>query len=343
MTQSRITIFDHTGTALTDVRAYAESSWPLNEYGSTSFELSRQDLKATAEFLNGYNVVLVQREHLPAWAGLIVRRGWNEIKISCKSAEWWLFKRRLTQAVKMTAPAGVIFKRLIDEANARPTIIQAGEIYEGGKAVKLEYSAGTLVYDAVVQLSQKSGQDWNVTPARSTANRLYLLANWYQQLGVTRQYPLIENRNLQLLSNQFDEDFENIQNDVLAVGSGATADSRNIQPLADAASADQYGWLQSGAVNFTASELGTVAEQGEVYLKAAKDKRVSLPLNVLPVTNSYGFSWDFVRTGDILPVTMRSVGFTGGHFGYKGNFRILSMAVKDHQGVLECAAEEVLA
>ena len=68
---SRMSIYDKSGIYLTEIDADIDRTWKINDYGKATFTISKEDVKAVYEYIRFGNLIYIEHNKLPAWAGVI--------------------------------------------------------------------------------------------------------------------------------------------------------------------------------------------------------------------------------------------------------------------------------
>lgn len=333
---SRLTFFDKTGVRIAELDATFRRSWRLNEYGIGSFTLSTQDAKAILDNLQFGNFIYAEHDKLPAWGGIIdTPRTWGEGKITCSaySGEYLMTMRITPRTLNLKGSYGSIYDDLIKSRGHR--LVRSGDIFGGGPVVRMIYNYADI-YAEMKKLAADSGYEFSFEPAINTNGGLYFSANWYEKRGMERPFILYEDRHLRLSGTILREQGE-IRNRLRIYGEGASFETRPVSKMDNRESSDKYGarWKAIYAGPFSGQALEDVA------LKLSKEyaePRNTFDLTILDEGDAFKNS----RIGNILPLELYSVGFTGASLGLSTKNRFLQMDFDEENKLLKVVADEVL-
>lgn len=339
--KSRVTIYNRLGDAIATIDTSTQRSWVLNSEGMAELKLSLMDAKATYKYLNYGNLVTIEHETLPLWAGVIdTDRTWEKgaVTVSLWSAERLLKFRRSSIATLVSEnTAGSLFMTLVNMANdEEDTLIREGQVFYGG-VPREETLDAKSIYEHIIQIAERTGYEWDIKSAKDNNNQLYFTANWYERAGYELQFMLDEGYNILAEDSPLKEQGE-IINALLGIGDGSTDDSRVTYEETDAASRDAYG-LRQGTEDFNGNkELGTLTANVQARLTVTRNPIRTFKVTALDVGNTFLN----LRLGNVLRLKMFSVGFlSDGATGVDTRVRIMGMRYEDERDTCELTCVEV--
>ncbi len=320
--QVRVLFFNHRGDMLAEIPCVASRSWLLSRYGQAQISIPISEPKLREVNVQFGNLVLIQNDRLGDWAGVIwPPRTWNTqtCDINAYSAEFIMYGRRSWGGLPMEGAAGSIFEKCVEIAAAVGEIrIEKGQIYQGGPSFS-EKPYYERLYDLLVRVSDKSGQEWTLEPKLDSNGRLYFMANWFLQAGTRRDFALIEGVNIMDKGSLLVEQ-GNISNDITGFGQAATNGARPVYNQTDPTSIARYGVWQDSR-SFDVSLLTSL----QYYVKVALAK-AKYPRRVYSFTaNDANNTFDYIGLGDTLPIRLHRTGFYADHKTINGYERVLGI------------------
>lgn len=335
---SRISIFDKSGSWLTEVNATCRRSWKLNEYGIATLEISTSDQKAQEKYLRFGNLIYVEHDKLPVWAGMIdTPRAWGKgvITVTAYGGEYIMTTRITGKTLKVSGTYGSCYQQILDSMYSESdyNLVTTGTIYGGGGTMSTTYHWEN-VYTVFKKLASESGHDWNFEPVFDANGRLYFEAHWYERRGSRRTFTLYEDMHIELLDIGLREQ-GTIGNRVRVFGNGANWSEMPAALRNDEESKAKYGtrYTAEYANVSTSDQLGDIADAKILYYK---EPRKTFSINLLDVGQAFGYA----RIGDILPVSFYSCGFTGSQIGTSADIRILQMDYNENTNTLKVVSDE---
>ena len=323
-----IGLFSRSGMPLAELDFYFKRTWKLNDFGEGSFSIPINHLKTTPENLNYNNLVYVPHDKLPPWAGYIAKREWEDystIRVTCYSAEKLLWKRVTPKVLETTGTPSQVVKRLINHMypGFETLPVTIGQLWGGGSNQNITYNF-THIDEAIKQLSDDTGYDWDVLPVIDNIGRLYFSVNWYEQRGIISGYGLIEDRNLELSRKPLSEEGDMV-NYVIGYGAGSNWSDKPISEKQNDASINQYG-LTVDVIGFEDGKKSQLESNTLAQVESTKDPFSAYDFTAL----DYEKTFYYLDRGNVLPVELYSVGFNGGVIGTEGLARITGMTY-DHE------------
>lgn len=340
MAVARVQMFDRHGTALGELDGeLGPVSWRLNQVGKATLAVAKTDPKATATMLHLYNRVLIEFDNgLPDWAGVVIPpRKWSgsEIELTLRDGGELLHYRMTDHGRYFEgSPAGTIFQRLIEEANAiAETGIVIDSVWAGGTARYKDYHYDDLL-DAIEVLTEQTGYDFAITPVFESGT-LSWKASWYEERGEDRpNVALIEGHNCEVA--QFEEQGPVI-NHWAGVGEGSTWAEKPKTELQDTTSQNLYGLRQEARVFSGVVNLNTL--EGNVAALLAESKAPSRRLEIQAINLAPAGFGDY-DVGDRVRVQLHSYGFQGKELGYDQAVRVLAREFDPKSGQCTLVVEE---
>jgi hypothetical protein len=336
---SRIRDFTRFGDPLTDLRATANRSWKLNDFGKCELTLAITSKKARADFLKHRNLLYIQHEFLPPWGGfLFTPQTWDDeaeiINLTAYSGER-LLKLRRSEGKNITGTPGTIFANIINLANAREDLfIRPGEIYTGGASRTYTFGKLDSYYEDAKQLSKQTGMDWSIEPALDNNGRLYFLANWYEKRGQDQLIPLKQGFNIQSNSNIYTIQGDLI-NDLVGRSSSSSSDTVKIQQNSFI---DEYGLIEGSQSFSLGDQPGTLQSNTELSVKTLAPGRGTFRISALPKGNLF----KILGLGNTHIAYFNQVGFMGSDLGKIAPVRILGMQYPDTIDICDLTVDEVV-
>jgi len=208
-----------------------------------------------------------------------------------------------------------------------------GEIYRGGP--QREETLGDSAYEHVKRVRERSGNYWKFVPAIQNG-RLTITAEWLESLGENNSQLLAEGLNLALEEPLMTE-YGPIWNVVTGLGDASTDGSRLSVTVEDAESMARFGRRSTSVVFSGNTQLPTLEQNTREYLHqhAWPWKQVTTKI----VRN--GDTFRNLRIGDWYRVSLSSVGFSGGGFGYEATMRLMGMERDDEADMVDAVMMEV--
>ncbi len=341
MSYSRVSIYRRDGSFLTTIQTQTERSWVLNDFGECTFKMPLTDAKSAQSYFEIGNLVFVEHDTLPNWAGKIlpdVIWGSDEtVTWKAYSGEALLMLRRSVFGQVWTAASpGSLFRMLVDQAN-RPedTLIRAGEVYEGGTGAQ-DTMDGKSIYDHVTGMSESREQDWGVDPVIDPdTNRLTWLAHWYARRGADVAVTLKEGLNFEKRGEPLRQQ-RWVVNNLMGIGEGSDG-SRPRSYFTDAESVSRYGLMQGSEDFAGVSSQGTLDAHTLGRLNELRHPRNTFSLTALNVGETY-FA---LRLGNVLPLKSLTFGFDAqGEIGLETAVRIVAIKYSDASEICALTLDE---
>lgn len=329
---ARVIVFTKSGSQIAEFNACVTMAWKLNAYGKATWKMSTQDPKCKREYLEFGNRVMIEVDKLPAWVGVIdTPREWashGEVMVTAYSAEYLLTWRRAPVDKKIQGTAGAKFEQLVKMADG--LLIEPGEIFGGGKAAN-ETLKSESIYEAILNIVERMGNDWCIVPNITPENELRFKANWYDKIGEARSTLLLDGYNIKATNKVMIEQGE-IANDIIVVGFGASSGSQKTASMVDQDSIGLYDHRQS-TVNLPSEFEGTLQVGAEQKIKELKQPRRTFDVNALDV----GDTWSNLHIGDTYPLHLGNVGFSG----VETIVRVVGMEYQETNGYVRLICDEV--
>lgn len=274
-TNTRVSIYDRHGGYLTDIESRCTRSWVLDAIGVAKITVATNDPKVTVRNFFPGNLILIENDRLGAWGGVL----WTpqdflvgSLQVTAYTPEYLLRQRRVRQQ-SITGTAGALFTQLINLANIQEdTQIRLGTVTSDGPSwtETLKYQS---IYDMLIKLHDKTGQDWSIEPRIDTGGKLVFDANWHWRRGTDWNYRFEEGVHIERPSGAGMQIQTDPANDILAYGNSGSATQALYSNKINQTSVDLYGLRQTsfGVDATTADNLSAVAQ--------AKLDELSYPIN----------------------------------------------------------------
>jgi len=320
-----IRIFNRAGTELTEIEARARRSWILNDEGDCFFTLAIRDSKAKEELLQYGNLVLIEHDELPDWAGVIdldpAERVWRggSLDVSAYSLER-LLKSSDSPILKVTGTAGSIFRQVIDVYNMEAeSIMLPGEIWLGG--TQREETLGDSCFTHVKRVSERANNDWNISH-RLEGGKFKLYANYYEQRGAKTERLLYDGKegNIEKVDTALSEAGP-IYNIITGYSDASTTGTRQKVTLRNEESIEIFGPRRNSLTFSGVTELATLTKNTQSTLDNYAYPYKQAGLTVLNKGNIFGT----LEVGNVLDLRLSKSGFLGGALGYEAEVKIISM------------------
>ena len=330
-----VKVYKKDGTPIAEIEADVTRAWLLNGVGRASFILSTRDPKCTIENLEFGNYVTVESDKLPVWGGVIdTPRQWGgcKVTVNCYSGEQVLGYRRGLPGIKYTGTAGAIFEQIINLANKQgATLAKVGDIFTGG-IQRQETVQPEPLLDTIIDISERSLNDFYLAPEFDENNNLYFSANWYEVMGEYSDVALIEGLNIQLRDPIYEEQ-GTIINDLLGKGQSATWNSKSTYQVQNAASISRFGLRQASRQFQDVTSTGTLKKNTENAVSDECNPKRTFNLSAL----DEGALFYNLRLGNTFDLSMFSVGFNG----IKTTVRLSGMQYTPSSGKVDLTVYEV--
>lgn len=331
----RVSIFGRDGVGLDELDCAFTFGMAMNKTGTSELRISNREAKCRKSLLKTGNLVLFEHARLGDWGGVFSFEsgeewtGNNELVLKPYSAEYQLSRRRgplynkKDYMLDLTGPIGEAFRTVLGFANAEEdTRIRPGRIYGGARKtlVQLRDARCDKVMEKIVK---KSGFDFWMEPGRDEHNRLIFLANLVERRGDTTGYALQEGINLETPTGTFYRRDGRLVND-MAVRNNGAEDGGLIRKVAfDEASRNEYGlWQDASTVN-TDSELMVQVTADDTVRENAWPREV-FKLTAIETPESPD-TFARIHLGDVVHVSLHSVGFWYNTTGVDADVRIMAM------------------
>ncbi len=337
---SRIVLFDMNGNSSGEVHAPMTRTWFVSDGGQTELKLKRE--YALEKNLQLGRMVLVEREPLPAWAGMI-DTPWSAllpVSVAVYSCEYLLAIRELENPLTLTGSAGSMALKLLEAANAtEDLLIRPGEIEDGPISAKEAFSQ-TSIWTQLKDLANKNGMKIQLRPERDpSTNQLRVYFDMKYQLGVYTNYQLRgggTKRNFEVTNVTIDTD---IRNRVIGISDQSTKTGRlQTEPMLVQSSIDSYR-LRSKVVQVSGvKEIGLLTDTTRILAAASANPTIQITGNVLDVDEVFAL----MRRGNIFDVHLPNVYLPGGRHGWMGVGELSEMTYDEKNNRVKITLEGAL-
>lgn len=336
-----VQVFNRLNRAIGEIRpGLREVTWRLNDYGRVVLQLPANDSKATAEYLQFGNRLLVQFDNgLPPFGGVIdIPRTWQNglVEITAYSGEY-LLGFRITGRGRYfdEASVGNIARALLEDANGvRPTGLDVGEFWDGGNRHWPEFHYKNLYTIFNQSLFGKlSSADYAVLPTLQNGELVFTL-NVYERRGSDKPgIGLHEGFNVVPSSKLVEQG--PIYNSTTTVGDGeGWGEDRPVATAVDQDSISIYGLREYSYISMGTINSVTLQDQADTELAANK-----APHNLYTVsaTNKPPGTFAQYDVGDSVSLEMPTYGFGG----TRGLVRILGRTYQPDMGLCDLITQGV--
>jgi hypothetical protein len=334
---SRILVFDRNGNALAELEATCERSWLLSDVGKATFSLSTQDKKCRREFLQFGNLVYIEHEKLPVWAGVIdVPRKWEsgKVTVTAYSGEKLLSYRIGPLNRTLRGSTKTVLKTIMELAQQEePLPMVIGDFQESGRFHEETVNL-TNLFELFQKIVEQAGGDFFTVPEISEQKLRFVLSYYSGAIGMETGFGLIEGHNLELSGRPLTEQ-GTICNDLVGYSNGASWASKVTERVIDEESIAQYGRRQDGKSFGGDSEAGTLKENTKKTAAVSAQPKQTLDLNALDV----GDTWNWLRLGNSFEAQLHTVGFYGDGFGYRGTIVVHGMEFNEDKQTVRIICE----
>jgi hypothetical protein len=331
MSGTEAVMFDKSGFAIGEVVATIDRQWVLNRYGEAKFEVSISQVEAKPNVFEKGNFILLREDGLPDWAGYVdTPEPWGngKVALTCYSAER-LLELRPGVVDTLYGTGGSIFVRAIEMANSwGDTLIRPGSIYKGGTSREESFAPSNQIYDDILRIANRSGNDWDITPDFRNG-KLTLLGNWYETKRRVIDFALTEGVNMEAKDGTLEYEGP-IWNYVYAFGNAATWASREAVEVWDDDSIHRYG-LKATGLGVESNEEATIRAHAEAYLAYYKDPRRRLDVTVTNLNGTFGW----LRIGNVPDVELIRQGLEDGEVGFTAAMEIGEMTYQHGAGRMD--------
>lgn len=319
----RVRIFTRNGIPKAEFLANVSRSWALGEEGRASFDYAIRETDVVNEDnLQFGNYLLVENDKLPPWIGIIdTPREWEDDTVTVNAygiERLFSYRRGATGEKKLTGTAGALFKAFIAKINeSEPTILRAGEIWEGGEKRQTTLTPNTLDV-SLSELTKRSNEEYYFRPV-VIGGKLQVYADWTKRLG--KNTPLILSQgngggNVQVPKMKDDI---YIINSILGHGDGTSWESKPHFISRDLDSINRYGLREDATHYRGVTEKTTILSNNKDFLE-----RNSTPKKIVTLTaTNEGDTFKWLGIGNTCQVSIEKFGFGG----FIGQTRILGMGV----------------
>ena len=347
----RVSMFGRDGVQLEQLDCAFGYAAAMNKIGSGSLTLSRFDPKCRESLLKVSHFVVFEHERLADWGGVLSFEGvedWNgkgELTLKPFASEYQFSRRRgplynkTDIMLDLRAPIGEAFKRVIGFANMEEdTRIREGKIYNGSRETLVKLR-DAMCDKVVADIVKKSGFDYWLEPGRDANNRLVFYANLLERRGTNNGYALQEGVNLETPSGSFYRRDGKLINDVALRNNGAEDGGLIRKVATNDASRGEFGLWQAAQTINTDAELYLANYAEQIVLENSQPRQVFMLTAIESPQSPDTFS--HIRLGDVVHVSLYSVGFWYGTNGADADVRIMSVEYSTRENKAMLTVETV--
>jgi hypothetical protein len=330
-----VRVYDARGCALAELDVSPTVSWRLNGIGRCEFEVARTDPNFREEYLRPGNYLTVEYDNgLPDWVGVIDTdpRGlvWrmSGLDVTAYEAAQMLKWRSAAEIpLMLDSSAGNIFLELLRLANApEDLLLRPGTVWLGGPA--RQETLKSYLYDHLENISDRSGCDWQFTPARDLNNALVIQGHWLERAGVDSMVDLDEATNLARKDKMVRREGR-IGNQYIGLGDASTSNTRLKSIQTNAESVALYRLRQMHETFYGNSNQGTLDNNTATAVARMSSPRDVLDIEAYNQNNLFGA----LRLGNRYAVRLYSQGWNGGEPGWNGIARLHEMEYSQQDGL----------
>jgi hypothetical protein len=317
---SRLVGFGLDRIAVGETRVNCDRGWAISAGMQTEVSLAAGQVMSWMDF---GRMVAIEHESLPMWAGMI-DTPWSGLlpaTMTVYNPEYLLNIRTPDVPLKFTGTAGAIALQLIEAANAQEDLgMRAGEI-EYDDPDRVENFDLRPFWEQLLALSQRSGMELRLRPARDSENKLAIYLDMKHRLGIDTGFLLHDGAGANMEVTGADIDGE-IWNRVTGYGDQSSATARKQTPAQrDEASIARYR-LRSRSVQFSGvTQDSTLLANTTVSLASTAWPVLKLTVNALDRGETFGA----LDLGNSLIVQASQLYLPGGRRGWRGEMRITAM------------------
>lgn len=291
MSGGRVTFYRRDGLRLDEIECTCTRSWMLNGIGQARISIPRNDAKVSRRNIDFGAYVLIEHPRVGDWGGVI----WPQLQWTDKTVELiaydpaFLLKQRRVGNGAITGTAGQMMSQLVDIANQQENArVAVGSIVSNGPSwtETLKYAS---IYDTMIKLAQRSGQEWSFTSGLDKDGRLTFYANWHVKKGKNYNKRLEEGTHFEKPSGVAIVVSGDIANDILVFGYSSSSSQLVVSNKIDQASVDRYG-LRQYSLGIESNNAAAVAAQAQVLLDQRAWPVVSHRLVLLDVDNAFNYA-----------------------------------------------------
>lgn len=334
-TEDRVRIYSRLGVCLCDLRVTVERNLRVSDEGEAEFDIAVTDTNCRDDYLRFGNWLMVENSKLESWVGMIDEDqtwGKRSLHVQAYTPDRQLLYRNVPRQLNFSGKAGSIFRQLINITNREEaTVIEVGEIWEGGPDMPDESLSGDTLQDYLFELVQRTDGEFSFTPV-SQKGRLTIYANWSRRTGHKTNLALVESYNLMDISSML-RTRGKIENELWGYGNGASTNDRATAIALDTDSRSRYGLRQGSRVYSDYSEPGAVRAAVQSELNKVREARRVFKLSAL----DEGQTFEHIRIGNTHPLSAWSIGW-----GIETRVRTTGWYRNPLRGGLDLIVEEVL-
>jgi hypothetical protein len=218
--------------------------------------------------------------------------------------------------------------------------VRPGSIYDGDGTREETISAKKL-YDDVLRISARSGNDFYVQPVVENGI-LHFDGNWYKQRGMRKDFALEEGVNIEAKDDLMEYQGE-IWNVIFAYGNASTWVERKTVMLSDMDSIGRYG-ARMYPLAVDSNDPATVEASAAEFLKVYKNPRRSFSLAATPNRlreDEVYKVFKTLRVGDIVDLNLYTP-YENGRQGVEAVVKVNGLIHRGKRNILEITANEVI-
>lgn len=328
---SRVIVFDLDNHATGEFNARVNRGYFLYGHpgvdgaGGTTVKIPKS--VALKPWLQLGRMIMVLHPKLPAWAGMI-DSPWTAnlpVEMTVYNGEYLFSLRTPEFPLSFTGSAAGLVQQMIALANQQEqTYLSIGKM-SGQKTSREETLDQRTFWAQLVPLLERSGHEMVIRPEIGADRRLHLYADVGVDLGDDINYMLEDGGkypNMSIVSAKVDG---KIINRVKGVSSGTSGSQLETDVFEDELSQAQYR-TRNTVLNYRdITQLSTLEDYTRVSLAGSKRPYLDMRVKAMDV----GETFRSLAPGNRIWVRSSNVYLPGGVAGWRGQMRILAMAVDE--------------
>ncbi|MCI0550613.1 MAG: hypothetical protein L0287_06640 [Anaerolineae bacterium] len=340
---SRIVVFDLGNVSLGEFTTVCDRGWMVNGTNTTSgggtTKITVNEIILQKGWLQPGRMVFVEREGLPAWAGVIDTpiSILSPAPLTLYDAAYLLKLRSPESRIDLTGTVAENARRMIEIANGQEeTFVRLGTA--GGSTTAVPFTLDQRpIWDQLNAMVAQAQAEMVIRPKRESSdnNRLYIYVDILDEAGVDTGFLLHdgENGNARILNASIERE---IWNRVTGINGAASEEDRLVTaPQIEAASSQAFR-LRSKTQSFNNAESASSLLAGtQTYLADFSMPVLKFDVLVMDVGNTFA---NMDRGNTVILHTSKVI-LPDGRLGWRGTVRIMAMAYNERENTLGMTLE----
>lgn len=330
---SRIIVFDLANRAVGEFQAICNRGWML--YGNPGVDgggyttISVPADVAGQKWLQLGALVLIERDPLPAWVGMIDTpwKAMLPVEMQIYNVEYFFNLRATEQAERVTGTVPAIIQRMINIMNRQePMYLFLGDT--SNETNKFEQSIDQRqMWAQLIPFLERTGYEMVMRPERDDKNRLRIYVDVDTQIGVSTGFLLEDGVNMTVIEATVNGE---IINRVKGV-SGTSTEEGQLQTdvFEDQDSQNLYRTRSKSVAFRDVTQLSILQEYVKNFLSTAKQPYLDLTVQV------HESAFKYLQPGNTVLVHSANLYLPGGVIGWRGSARILTMVYNEDNNTVE--------